>query len=113
MKIFVPQDTTYNKCYVVQSEGVIRAYDRVPTSNSSYNYRDYYINSDYIYRDGQGTWSQYTTLPICLSSSDITNDIYYRIDFVNILITFAILSYFIIFLPYKIMSRVFGRWLKL
>lgn len=113
MKIFVPQDTTYNQCYVVQSEGVIRAYDRVPSYNTTYNYRDYYIKSDYIYREGQGNWSSYSTLPTCLPSSDITNDIYYRIDFASILLTFAILCYFIIFLPYRIMSRAFGRWLKI
>ena len=88
MKIFVPEDNTYNKCYVVQSEGVIRGYDKTPQNNTNYNYRDYYINSDYIYRDGTGTWSQYTTLPICLQSSQITNDIYYRRDLSSILIIF-------------------------
>lgn len=111
--IYVPQDNTYNACYVVQSEGVIRGYDRVPTYNSNYNYRDYYIKSDYIYRDGYGQWGQYSTLPTCLSSSDITNDFYYRVDFSNICIIFLILSIFIVYLPYKIWSRLFGRWLKL
>jgi len=111
--IYVPQDNTYNACYVVQSEGVIRGYDRVPTYNSSYNYRDYYIKSDYIYRDGVGQWNQYSTLPICLSSNDITNDYYYRVDFANICLIFFIFSIFVIYLPYKIFSRLFGRWLKL
>ena len=36
--IYVPNDSTYNKCYVVQSEGVIRGYDTVPINNSLYNY---------------------------------------------------------------------------
>ena len=111
--IYVPEDNTYNKCYVVQSENVIRGYDRIPSNNISYNYRDYFIHSDYIFKDGNGSWSQYTTLPICLSNDVITNDVYYRIDFVNILIIFSIFSYFIIFLPFKIISRAFGRWLKL
>lgn len=111
MKIFVPQDTTYNKCYVVQSEGVIRGYDRLPSYNANYNYRDYYIKSDYIFRDGTGTWGQYSTLPTCLEN--VTNDLYYRVDFVNILIIFFIFSFFIVFLPFKIISRAFGRWLKL
>lgn len=111
MKIYVPQDNTYNKCYVVQSEGVIRGYDRVPSNNVNYNYRDYYIKSDYIFRDGTGTWGQYSTLPICLENT--TNDVYYRVDFVNILIIFFIFAFFIVFLPYKIISRAFGRWLKL
>ena len=73
--IYVPTDTTYNRCYVVQSEGVIRGYDRVPNYNSNYNYRDYYIKSDYIYRDGAGQWGQYSTLPTCLSTNDRYNQI--------------------------------------
>lgn len=112
-KIFVPEDTTYNACYVVQSEGVIRAYDRVPSYNTSYSYRDYYVNSDYMYRDGNGNWSSYSTLPTCLSSDVITNDIYYRVDLYKIMIIFIILAIVIIVIPYKFMSRIFGRWLRI
>lgn len=113
MKIFVPQDTTYNKCYVVQSEGVIRGYEEIPQINRTINYRDYYIKSDYIFRDGSQTFSSYSTPPTCLANNIITNDIYYRVDLANILIIFTIFCYFIIFLPFKIISRAFGRWLKL
>lgn len=107
--IFVPETTTYNKCYVVQSEGVIRGYDTIPRNNTSYNYRDYYINSSYIFRDGSGTWSQYTTLPTCLSDSDITNDFYYRQDFPSILTMFLIINIFGVYLPIKIFSKLFKR----
>lgn len=107
--IYMPNDTTYNKCYVVQSEGVIRGYDRVPSNNSSYNYRDYYIQSDYIYRDGTGTWNQYSTLPICLDSSIITDDFYYRVDFWSICIVFMTFFFFIFFLPFKLFQRLFRR----
>lgn len=112
MKIYVPQDNTYNKCYVVQNEEVIRAYDRTPTNNVSYNYRDYYIRSDYIYKDGSGTWSQYTTLPVCLSSSVITNDYWYRLDITNVLINVFIISLFGLYLPFKIFKALFGRRLS-
>lgn len=107
--IFVPRDTTFNKCYVIQSEGVIRGYDTIPRNNTSYNYRDYYIRSDYIYRDGEGTWSSYTTLPSCISSSDITNDFWYRIDISNVLIMFLIINIFGIFIPIKIFSKLFRK----
>ena len=107
--IYVPQDNTYNKCYVIQSEGVIRGYDRVPTNNASYNYRDYYIRSDYIFRDGSGSWSSYTTLPSCLDSSDITNEYWYRIDFPSVLTMFLIINIFCIYLPIKIFSRIFRK----
>lgn len=107
--IFMPDDTIYNKCYVVQSEDVIRGYDRQPTNNSYYNYRDYYINSNYIYRDGNGQWSQYSTLPICLDNSIITNDFYYRNDFDSICIIFMTCFFFIFYLPFKLFKKFFGR----
>ena len=110
MKIYLPTDTVYNKCYVVQNEDVIRAYNKIPQNNTDYLYRAFYISSDYIYKDGHGSWSQYTTLPICLDNNIITNDFYYRIDFTNILINFFILSIFCIYLPYKIIiSPLFGK----
>ena len=108
-KIFVPSDTTYNKCYVVQSEGVIRGYDRQPNYNTNYNYRDYYINSNYIFRDGSGQWGQYSTLPICLDNNIITNDYYHRNDFSSILIIFFIINIFAIYLPIKIFSKIFRK----
>lgn len=108
-KIYVPQDTTYNKCYVVQSEGVIRGYDRVPSYNTSYSYRDYYVNSDYIYRDGSGQWNNYSTLPVCLSSDVITNDYYYRVDMYKILIMFIIFSIVGLYIPIKIFSKIFRK----
>jgi len=112
VKIYVP-DTTNYKCFYVRSEGVIRAYKQVPQNNTNIEYRDYYINSNYIYSDNYQSFGQYTTLPVCLSSNDITTDFYYRNDIADILIIFVILAIFIIYLPYKIFSRFFGRWLKL
>lgn len=111
--IYVPEDSIYDSCYVVQSQGVIRGYDIYPQNNRSYNYRDYYTDSNYMYRDGSGQWSQYTTLPICLSSDVITNDYYYRNDFASICLIFIIFAIIIIYLPFKLFSRLFGRWLKL
>lgn len=109
MKIYVPQDNTYNKCYVVQGEGVIRGYDHIPSSNVNYNYRDYYINSDYIYRDGSGSWSSYSILPTCLSSDVLTNDFYYRLDFTYVLLNVTIIALFGLYLPFRIFKSLFGR----
>ena len=111
--IYVPSDSTYNKCYVVQSEGVIRGYDRVPTYNTNVNYRDYFIQSDYIFRDGVANFGSYSTLPTCLSNDIISNSYLYRTDLDKILVCFLILVIFCIYFPYKIISRSFGRWLKL
>ena len=108
-KIYVPEDTTFNKCYVVQSEGVIRGYDHSPSYNTSYSYRDYYVNSDYIYREGSGQWNNYSTLPTCLDSGIITNEFYYRVDMYKILIMFVIFAFFGLYIPIKIFSKLFRK----
>ena len=107
--IYVPEDNTYDECYVLTGDGVIRGYDTIPAYNTTYNYRDYYINSNYMYRSGSGQWSSYTTLPVCLDNTLITNNFYYRVDFYKILIMFTIMSIFIIYIPVKVFSKIFKR----
>ena len=105
--IYVP-DLNYS-CYVVQSEGVIRAYEQTPNYNTTTNYRDYYIDSSYIYRDGIQQFSNYSTLPVCLDTNVLTDSAYYRNDFADILIIFLILSIFCFYIPLKIFMRLFKR----
>lgn len=107
--IYVPDLQKY-KCFVIQSEGVIRAYEQVPHNNSNIDYRDYYIHSNYIYRDGNQQFSQYATLPICLKNEEVTDSVYYRNDFADILIIFAITSIVVVYLPLKIFMRLFRRF---
>ena len=106
--IYVP-DLDYD-CYVVQSEGVIRAYEEVPKNNTDINYRDYYIKSNYIYKDGNQSFSTYSTLPVCLSSDVLTDSVYYRNDFDSILIIFYIMCIFCFWIPLKIIMRLFRRF---
>lgn len=108
--IYVPEKENY-QCYVVQNEGVIRAYEEIPQNNRTINYRDYYINSDYIYKDSYQTFNQYTTLPTCLSSNVLTSEVYYRLDFDKILIILFIMSIFCFLIPIKIFKRLFRRLL--
>lgn len=105
--IYMPEDSIYNKCYVIQSSDIIRAYDRVPQNNQSYNYRDYYINSSYIYRDSSGQWSTYTTLPVCLDADVVTNNVWYRLDIDKILFTFGFIFFFVLFFIQLLFSRLF------
>lgn len=107
--IYVPEKENY-KCYVVRSEDVIRAYEEVPTNNSTISYRDYYYNSNYLYNDGEQTFSQYTTLPVCLSMSNISSDVYYRNDFDKILIIFLIMCLICFLIPIKVFLRLFRRF---
>lgn len=110
--IYVPDITNY-KCFVVRSEEVIRAYKEIPTNDSEVAYRDYYYNSNYLYNDGVQSFSTYSTLPTCLDNSSVSNDFVYRNDFDSILIIFLIMVIFCVYLPFKIFTRFFGRWLKL
>lgn len=108
MHIYVP-DLNY-KCYVVQSEGVIRAYEEKPKNNSDVNYRDYYIKSNYIYKDGSQSFSSYSTLPVCLDTNILTDSVYYRNDFDSILVIFTIMCLFCFYIPIKIFMRLFRRF---
>lgn len=106
--IYVP-DTENYKCFVVQNEQVIRAYTSIPRNNTTIEYRDYYLQSNYIYKDGQQTFSQYATLPICLEENIVTTDYFYRNDIDSILVCLLIMSIFIIVVPLKIIFRFFRR----
>lgn len=107
MKIYVP-DLSY-KCFVIQSEGVIRAYEKVPQNNQEINYRDYYINSSYIYRDGTQSFGSYYNTPTCLSADVVTDSVYYRNDFDKILVIFLIMCIFCFYLPVKVFSKLFKK----
>lgn len=107
--IYVPEKENY-KCYVVRSEEVIRAYEEVPRNNMEISYRDYYYNSNYLYNDGTQSFSQYTTLPVCLSLDTITSDVYYRNDFDQILVVFLIMCIFCFLIPLKVILRLFRRF---
>lgn len=108
MKIYVPDINSY-ACYYVYSSDVIRAYEEIPQNNKTINYRDYYINSDYIYKDGYTNFSSYATLPVCLDKSNLTSDYYYRNDFDKILIIFAIFVIFCFYFPWILFRRILWR----
>lgn len=112
--IYVPYDNINDyKCYTLYDKDTIRAYISTPQFNTSSNYTDYFINSHYVFREGVQTWGNYSTLPICLSTDNLTNEIYYRNDFSDILIIFVIIAIIGVYLPFKIFSRAFGRWFKI
>lgn len=110
MKIYIPQDNTYNKCVVLQSNDVLRVYNKVPSNNVSYQYRDYYIHDNYYFKDGSGTWGNtFQNLPTCYDSELITNNFYYRLDFPNILLMLSIFTLFIVYIPVKLFSKIFRK----
>lgn len=105
--IYVPNLENY-KCVVVRSEQVIRAYKEVPTNNSTIDYDDYFIQSNYISQNGQQTFSNYTTLPTCISNSNLTEDWFYMVDSYQIFVSIICLLV-IIGMGFKVMFRFFRR----
>lgn len=108
--IYVPDLTNY-KCFVVISDTTIRAYEEIPRRNFDINYRDYYFTANYLYEDGTQSFGNYSNLPVCLDNSVLTNDFYYRNDFADILFIFLVFAIFIIYIPIRIFSRLFRRFL--
>lgn len=109
MTIYLP--STNYACYVVQDSNTIRAYESQPRANTNVNYTDYYINSHYIYKNGTQQFTQYSTIPTCMGAT-ITDNVFYRNDMPQILTMFFILVLVCFYFPYRIISRLFGRWLK-
>ena len=107
--IYVPDLETY-KCFVVRNDSTIRAYKNIPQNNMDIEYRDYYYTSNYLYQDGVQSFGAYSTLPICLDNSKLTNNVYYRNDFDSILVIFLIMCIFCFYLPLKIFVRLFRRF---
>ena len=108
-KVYLPTFTS-NNCIVIRDKDTIRVYDILPVYDSYSNYTDYYINSNYLSKTGQ---EFITEVPVCENNNNFTTDYYYRNDLDKILIIFLIIGIVTIVIPLKIVTRAFGRWLKL
>lgn len=104
--VYVP-DLDY-ACYTIYDKDTIRAYHVMPEKGSETPYTDFFIHSDYYTKNGKELISE--TLPICLESTKLTNDIYYRTDLANILVIFLIFCIFVFLIPIKILLRFFRRF---
>lgn len=106
-KIFVP-DTSFS-CYVVYDKDTIRAYHTQPYYDSYIDYTDYYINSHYLERTGVYHFTNYSTLPTCLSASNLTDDFYYRNDLSDIFVIFDTMAFFGILIPLLLFKKLYKR----
>ena len=101
--IYIPEYT--NECIVIQSNGVIRAYEQQPTYNSDIDYKDYYTNMDYIYNEGTQHLSNYSTLPVCRTG---TNNIMYRVGINELIALIIIIIILLTDIIYKHLRRCFN-----
>lgn len=107
--LYVPNVENY-QCVVIRDSQTIRAYKTTPTYNSTVDFDDYFYNSHYIKQSGLQQFGNYSTLPSCQATSELTDNYVYRNDFHEILLLF-ILMIILIFLPiWEIVKRFFrGR----
>lgn len=106
--IYVPNLEEYEK-YEFINENIIRAYKTEPQINEEIEYRDYFVNSHYVYNDGKITYKTIEEIPTYISENRLTNEIYYRNDFDSILIIFISLAFICFYLPYKIFMKIFKK----
>lgn len=111
MNIYIPEDNYV--CVTIKDSDTIRAYKNQPQYNSTADYTDYFVNSHYISQSGTQQFNQYSTLPTCLDNTKITDNVFYRFDMPDILLMFFIIIIFCFYFPYRIIGRMFGRWLKI
>ena len=112
-KIYLPVEVNDNQCAVVVSDGHIRIYNSRPNgTNQNVTYTDFYIRENYLETTNSTNWNQYTTQN-CMATSQFTTDIWYRPDIWQSLLSFFILAIVCLWFPYKIFSRILGRWLKI
>lgn len=112
-KTYLPnEDINSNFHYSISEHNILVRTNRNCYTQYSTTYCDcYYIYpiNDYIKSEisacnyNSGTW---------VNSNQFTSDYWYRLDIASVLIIFTIIFLFGIYMPYKILSRLFGRWLK-
>lgn len=101
--MYVPNYTD-NQCAYVYDANFIRVYDSTPRYNSTINYTDYNYNAHYLSREGQTTFNQYSSLPIC--SDNVSTNFYERTDITDIIILFTIIVGFNWFLISKLVKTL-------
>ena len=110
-------DKSNAKCVRVLDRHTLRVYTDNFEYNKNINYYDLYLDEHYMQNFGtEWFWyndhNNHSNFPPCVSMNDVTDDFYYRNDFDSILIIFLIISIFVFLIPFKVFSRLFGRWLK-
>lgn len=112
--IYLPiEEVNDYACFTVYDKDTIRAYYTTPSHNSNSNYTDFYINSNYITKEGNQSWSNFSTLPVCMDRNNITTSYVYRTDFWSILLVFIIMvggTWFLISKLIKTFFRGFKRY---
>lgn len=104
-KIYLPTNLLNNNCKVIYND-----YIRVYTNSNYTQWTDVYFRNDYMLKNGTTNYSQNVT---CDNLNTYTDDFYYRYDFDKIIIIFFIMVIITIYFPYRLISRILGKWGKI
>ncbi|MCI8498476.1 MAG: hypothetical protein HFG33_03655 [Bacilli bacterium] len=113
--IYVPE--IEHACYVLVNKDTIRAYTEMPYNpsyqggNVNITYRDYYVNSHYLFTDSYETFSYYSKLPVCLDKTTLTTAYFYRNDAADIMLLFVLIISFLYFII-SIFLKAFFKGLR-
>lgn len=109
--IYLPiEDFNEHSCYSFISSDIIRAYKDIPTTNSTIDFTDFYINSHYLINYGTESFSQDSILPTCIEKERLTNAYSYRNDFADIMLIVMCFSFIVGFIIHKLVKQLFKRW---
>ena len=104
-KIYLPSPYHTRPCKVIFND-YIRVYNTTNVNQTNVIY-DIYINQDYMVKQGTAT---YTTSVVCDTLNTYTDDYFYRVDIVNILLYFILILMLLFAIPFYLFKRFFGRF---
>lgn len=109
--IYLPDDDFSKECVVILDKDTVRAYQINPYDlevGDLYYYRDYYINSHYIFKDDYDILYSSSVFGSCIDENNLTNIIYYRNDIFEILALLVLIvgvCWFLVSKLYKTFMR--------
>lgn len=122
-KIYIPKDSlsffSNYTCHLIDNGVIISFNDNITCSNNYCLVPTFqvFLNNHYLVqnRDLYLEENQYNAMVSSCSYNNYTNftsDVFYRHDIDSILIIFLILILILFLFPFRIISRMFGRWFK-
>lgn len=111
--IYVPEFNNNTCCYMYNNE-TLRCYKTKPMLNSTIEYRDWYVNSHYLYKDDSTTFGnyQYNININCIDTKNLSDKYMYRNDLADILLIFVLFIGFVYFMVSKVLKCFFKGWFK-
>lgn len=107
-KIYLPDEVTSSNCAYMYDKDTIRVYESVPQVNSTIDYTDYFINSDYYTRTGSTSFGQWSTINYdCIPYQDFTTNYVYNLGFPKI----VLMALIICGVPYFLIRTILRRYL--